>query len=187
MLIIVIVVVLLIGVLVVVLVSAEKQTVYAECPSCNKRIGLLKGVGACENCGVGLQSLNGGFKTPPAGFVADFPAFLTNLAKLKPTSACRPVWTGLCCVCGRPAVRQEKISIKSVKAHVGSVVAPTNVTQTGKLEVGYCSAHQDGVRFTFPPGMGYAKSNSQCWLSFRSFDYYREFMQTNGKVNPAAS
>jgi hypothetical protein len=173
--------------IIIFLVVAEKNTVYGTCPKCQTRIGLMKGIGACDNCGAGLQLVNGGFATPKPGFVPDFPAFRTNLSKLKHPSKWSVIWPGQCCVCGASAAREEKIKIKSVKGQVGSALAPTNLTHTDKFEVSYCGAHKDGIRFSFPPGVGNAKSNKQCLLAIRSFDYYQDFMQKNGKWKETAS
>ncbi|HET7462747.1 MAG TPA: hypothetical protein VFJ82_15945 [Longimicrobium sp.] len=168
--------------LILILVVAEKKKVYGSCPKCQERIGLMYGIGTCDHCGAAAQFVNGAFATPEPGLVADFPAFKTNLARLRHPSAWSPVWPGRCCVCGAPAIRGEKIRIKSVEGQVGPLITPTNLTHTERFDLGYCAAHRDGVRFWFPPGMATAKSNQQCLLAFRSFDYFQEFLQRNGRA-----
>jgi len=166
---------------IILVVVVSKNAVSGTCPNCKAPLNLFKPYGACQNCNQGVRFENGEFVPLEPGFVSEYPAFNTNLSKLKHPSQWSVIWPGRCCVCGRPAVRQDNIKIKSVEGQAGSALAPTNITETTKFEVGYCAAHKDGMRYLYPPGVANAKSNKQCLLAVRSFDYYREFMKNNGK------
>lgn len=169
----------LVVLIVIFLFIAEKGMVYGNCPQCKTRIGLNNGIGACEKCGEGLRFLNGEFIPLEAGLIPDNPTFSVRLSQLKCPSKWSPIWQGQCCVCRQPAARQKRIKIKRVEGHMGPLLAPMNIMETTKFEVGYCASHKNGARFSSPPGFAKAITNDECFLVIRSFDYYREFMQKN--------
>ncbi|MBI3550809.1 MAG: hypothetical protein HY078_17375 [Elusimicrobia bacterium] len=158
----------------------EKNAVRGVCPTCTTEVDLLHGVGACGRCGEALRAKENGFVPVEAGFVPDHPRFLARFSRLKPPSTWKIIWPGRCCVCAGSATREEKMDVKSVAGQVGPMLTPLNITASDEFAVGYCASHSDGVRFSFPPGIGYAKKNEQCMLAVRSVDYYREFMRENG-------
>lgn len=159
-----------------------KNTVVALCPKCNTRIGIRKGIGCCSNCTEPLKSDAGKFVPVEPGLVSDNLSFNVSMGKLKNPKKWQSTWQGRCCVCGNTASKTSKENVKIIKASIGPVLGPqNNITETTKFEIGYCNAHRDGIRFLYPPGFGNTKRTDQCFLYFRSVDFYREFMKQNAR------
>ncbi len=172
----------LFAVIIITVVVAEKNKIVGFCPNCKSRIRLSKGIGACGNCGQAMVMTNGAYAPPAKGFLPDNTQFIMSMGKLKPPTEWATIWPGRCCVCGAATDKPTTIKIKVIRGHAGPILAPSNLTDTVKYEIGYCPAHSDGMRYSFPPGVANAKYNDQCLLAIRSYDYYRDFMRENGNM-----
>jgi hypothetical protein len=161
-----------------------KNTVVAPCPACGKQVGVNQ-FGTCEHCMEPLRSVAGKVEAVPAGFVADATVFQTSLAALRHPTQWEAVWGGRCCVCGGSGTRTRALKVKSVEGHYGAVLAPTNLMQTTKVDLGYCDAHSDGVRYWNAPHFANSIDNTKCWVAFRSADFYRAFMKANSPTRSA--
>lgn len=159
-----------------------KNTVAGLCPNCNAKIGLRKGIGSCSNCSEPLKSEGGKFVAVEPGFIADNFIFSISMGKLKNPKHWQTTWQGQCCVCGNTATKTKTVNVKTISGSVGPILGPqTNISHSTKFEVGYCNAHNEGVRFLYPPGFGNTKRTEQCFLYFRSVDFCREFMKQNAR------
>lgn len=159
-----------------------KNTVTGVCPKCNTKIGLRKGIGCCSNCGEPLKNDRGKFVAVETGFTSDNFNFSISMGKLKDPKHWQTTWQGRCCVCGNAAAKTKTVNVKTISGSAGPLLGPqTNITHSTKFEVGYCNAHNEGVRFLYPPGFGNTKRTEQCFLYFRSADFYREFIRQNGQ------
>lgn len=177
-------IVIIIGAIILLLIlfamQDAKNTVTGLCPKCNTKIGLRKGIGCCGKCGEPLKSDGGKFVSVEPGLVSDNFSFSVSMAKLKNPKKWQTTRQGRCCICGSTAAKTQSVNVKTISGSAGPLLGPhTNFTESTKFEVGYCAAHRDGIKFLYPPGFGNAKRTEQCFLYFRSVDFYREFMKQN--------
>lgn len=159
---------------------SAKNTVTGVCPQCNNKIGLLKGLGCCSHCGEPLRKQGDHLVPVENGFVSDSFNFSISMGKLKDPKKWQTTWQGRCCICGNAAIGNKKINVKTIGGSTGPLLGPqVNITEKSAFEVGYCNGHKDGIRFVYPPGFGNTKHTDQCYLYFRSVDFYRHFMSQN--------
>lgn len=157
-----------------------KNIIKGICPKCSNKIGLRKGVGCCSHCGEPLQTEGTQFVPIGQNFVSDNFSFSISMGKLKDPKQWQTTWAGRCCICGNAATKTKTENVKTIRGSAGAVLGPqVNMTDTTKYEVGYCNVHNDGFKFIYPPGFGNAKRAEQCYLYFRSADFYREFVNQN--------
>jgi len=156
----------------------------APCPGCGAQVtslstGTNDGV-LCGGCKKFLEGKDGALRVTGESRIADTPLF----GALLPESF---AWPEGCCVCGKPAVRRDAISVSlpsAASAGKGAAVTALTggaVTQTGggvryTVEVPHCGDHREGASL----GAG---SGSQVRIRFRSYPYLRSFCETN-KITP---
>ncbi|MDQ2855813.1 MAG: hypothetical protein M3R68_05755, partial [Acidobacteriota bacterium] len=80
----------------------------------------------------------------------------------------------VCCVCGKPEVRREKISFRTQNAS-SALTAPTvglTSNTTISVEVPHCAEHKEGARLSGSP--------TTTIIRFRSYPYLSAFCEMNG-------
>jgi hypothetical protein len=79
-----------------------------------------------------------------------------------------------CCICGKPGVSREKISLRMQNSSSALTAAAVGVTTstTVSVEVPHCAEHKGGARLSGTPQAAHIK--------FRSYPYLSAFCQMNG-------
>lgn len=143
----------------------------STCPRCG---GQLSGLSTKANDGVLCPSCHGysegkdGLLWPTADDrIADEAIFSSPL----PAEFNFP---DKCCVCGGPATKREKVSLRTQNAS-SAITAPTvgvTTSTTVSVDVPHCATHEGGARLSGTPQSPHIK--------FRSYPYLRTFCQLNG-------
>lgn len=136
----------------------------ADCPHCGSRMSAGAAVDRC-GCGEYSRTENGRLVKVEPDYVADSPAFVTNVDQLIVRGG-NSLWPEGCCVCGAPSVRHENLSATFDSPGVGMVQRLTL-----RFNVPHCQNHKRGVEVV--GGSGWE-------LKFRSHRYWREFCRVNG-------
>lgn len=110
----------------------------------------------------------------------DMESYLTEkiLTKKGPHRVLPASWPSSCCVCGKPATRQEVIAKTLIKAGGFGRGSMRDEEITIIAErVPHCAEHSQGVCFGTLPGEGWH-------LKFRSYAYRNEFRRMNSWARP---
>jgi hypothetical protein len=91
-------------------------------------------------------------------------------------------WPAECCICGGPVERRDEFT---VGYSTGSSMGGMQIEVTRwKFKVPYCHAHSEGVRWgSFEPE-SVAYGNYGMAVKFKSYSYWKKFMQLNSEPNP---
>src|ERR1700687_3358758 len=94
-----------------------------------------------------------------------------NPSSLHPAQFTLP---GGCCICGKPEVSSEKITLRTQNASSVVTTATVGVTTstTVSVEVPHCAEHKGGARLSGTP--------QSTHIRFRSYPYLSAFCQMNG-------
>jgi len=156
----------------------------APCPGCGVPLsGLSTGSNdgvLCSGCKKFLEGKEGMLRVTDESRIAEAPLF----GAILPESF---TWPEGCCVCAKPAVRRESISVSlptasaagknlAVTALTGGVVTQSGGGDKYTVEVPHCGDHQEGALL----GSG---SGSSVEIRFRSYPYLRSFCAAN-KISP---
>ena len=143
----------------------------STCPICGTQLSGLStksndGV-LCANCHRYSEGKDGLLWQTDENRIADDPLFTSPL----PAEFTFP---GVCCICGRPEVGREKITLQT--QNTSSVVTAATVglttSTTVSVEVPHCAEHKGGARLSGTPQSTHIK--------FRSYPYLSVFCQMNG-------
>jgi hypothetical protein len=141
------------------------------CPVCDAQ---LSGLGTksndgvlCASCHRYSEGKDGSLWPTDENRIADEPIFSSPLPE-------QFTFPGECCVCGKPEVSREKISLRMQNASSAVTAATVGVTSstTVSVEVPHCSEHKAGARLSGTP--------QATLIRFRSYPYLSAFCQMNG-------
>ena len=140
------------------------------CPICDAQLGGLStksndGV-LCASCHRYSEGKDDLLWPTDENRIADEPIFTSPL----PAQFTLP---GGCCVCGRPEVTREKITLRTQNASSVVTAATVGVTTstTVSVEVPHCAEHEGGARLSGTP--------QSTHIRFRSYPYLSAFCQVN--------
>jgi hypothetical protein len=143
------------------------------CPICDAHLGGLStksndGV-LCASCHRYSEGKDGSLWPTDENRIADEPIFSSPLPE-------HFTFPGECCVCGKPEVSREKISLRMQNASSALTAATVGVTTstTVSVEVPHCSEHKEGARLSGTP--------QATLIRFRSYPYLSAFCQMNGTI-----
>lgn len=146
-----------------------------RCPACGHEVKVLRAPSPppvrCAGCSRESAYSGGRLAVIGPGFIGDQCVIgTTKTNTLVPPGEWRLPWPMQCSVCRAQATRTEDVFITM---NVG--FAPPSFVKTAKwtFKVPHCSKHNFGVFLINLPG------NENKTISFRSFDYYEEFMSLN--------
>jgi hypothetical protein len=162
-----------------------------ECPACDLYIlGARPSEGDAVLCGScrawGLYKA-GKLERVADDFVAAAPMFCAEL----PLEGLR--WPAVCPVCSQSATRTVPMRLTYTQdASFGADLATRAATlgmfkavseSTVSLEIPHCAHHADGAKLTMP----WEREQSNFGVAFRSYTYFREFVQLNHATPRKAS
>jgi hypothetical protein len=141
------------------------------CPSCGVQLSGLStksndGV-LCAGCRHYVEGKDGLLWQTDENRIADEPIFTSPLPE-------QFTFPGVCCICARPAVTREKISLRMQNASSVVTAATVGVTSstTVSVEVPHCAEHKEGARLSGTP--------ESTLIRFRSYPYLNAFCRVNG-------
>jgi hypothetical protein len=145
----------------------------STCPICGAQLSGLStksndGV-LCASCHRYSEGKDGSLWQTDENRIADEPIFTSPLPE-------KFTFPSECCVCGKPGVSREKISLRMQNASsalTGATVGVTTST-TVSVEVPHCVEHKEGARLTGTP--------QSTHIRFRSYPYLSAFCQMNGTI-----
>ena len=154
-----------------------------ECPACDLYIvGALPKTGESVLCGHCREfALYDGTRLvkPAPDHVAASPLFCAEL----PYGGMR--WPASCCACAEPATRGVRIQLQyeqsaSLERDMATRMATLGMFKaidehTISLDVPHCAQHADGAALCMP----YEKEQPSFGIAFRSYPYFKEFVQLN--------
>jgi hypothetical protein len=145
----------------------------ASCPICGEQLGGLStksndGI-LCAKCHRYSEGKDGLLWPTDENRIADEPIFTSPLPE-------RFTFPSSCCVCGKPEVNREKISLRMQNASSVATVAAVGVTTstTVSVEVPHCAEHKGGARLSGTP--------QSTHIRFRSYPYLSAFCQANDTI-----
>ena len=172
-------------------ISAGVGAKKLECPACDLYIlGARPSEGEAVLCGScrawGLYKA-GKLERVPDDHVAGAPMFCAEL----PLEGLR--WPQSCTVCSAPATRAVPVKLSytqdaSFAADLATRAATLGMFKavnehTVSLDIPHCAQHGDGAELTMP----YERAQSNFGVAFRSYPYFREFVQLNHATARKAS
>lgn len=121
----------------------------------------------CANCHKYSEGKDGVLWQTDENRIADDPMFTSPLPE-------QFNFPSGCCVCGKPDVNREKISLRMQNNSSALTAATVGVTTstTVSVEVPHCAEHQGGARLAGTP--------KATLIRFRSYPYLTAFCQANG-------
>jgi hypothetical protein len=143
----------------------------STCPICDAP---LSGLGTksndgvlCTNCHRYSEGKDGLLWQTNENRIADEPLFTSPLPE-------QFTFPNSCCVCGKPAVSREKISLRmqNNSAPLTAVTVGVTTSTTVSVEVPHCAEHKGGARLAGTP--------KATLIRFRSYPYLSSFCQANG-------
>jgi len=138
----------------------------ARCLNCGWKFGGAFHMGSlnqCPECLTWHRIDRGNLVLVPPDFIADTPDFTLDVEILKSPAEWRLPWSGLCCVCHKPATSVTELEMRTlVSQHV-----TYNRVSIVRFKFGHCTPHNRGAEI----------SGSQ--IKFRSHAYWTDFYSTN--------
>jgi|WetSurMetagenome_2_1015567.scaffolds.fasta_scaffold128909_2 hypothetical protein len=159
--------------------GAWKVAGSANCPSCGRRLTSLSLMSQssyrrCPYCENYNQDGGGWLRSLEENCIAGEPAFSIYLPK-------EFRLPDLCCLCGQPATRTEKLSLK-LRVSSGPV-AVTQQEVVVSLNAPHCDNHQGGAKLTREtrekPGTFTEPGPVATVLKVQSYAFYQEFRRLN--------
>jgi hypothetical protein len=143
----------------------------STCPICGAQLSGLStksndGV-LCASCHRYSEGKDGLLCPTDENRIADEPIFSSPLPE-------QFTFPGECCICAKPGVSREKISLRMQNSSSVVTAATVGVTTstTVSVEVPHCAEHKGGARLSGTPQATHIK--------FRSYPYLSAFCQVNG-------
>jgi hypothetical protein len=91
-------------------------------------------------------------------------------------------WPAECCICGGPVERRDQFT---VGFRTGSSMGGMQMEVTRwKFQVPYCHAHREGVNWGSYSPESVPYGNYGMAVKFKSYSYWKKFMQLNAERNP---
>jgi hypothetical protein len=156
----------------------------ATCPHCGQgtiRSFAAADPGRCNQCGEYGRIVDGKGVCLDPGFVSGFPTFEVRLRDLAHPAEWVDPWPGRCCVCSTPTNRRvafESQMLTGVQTGFGATFTTSRVY---KLELGCCPECEKPFdsELLNPPAL--KEIHSDVPMMFRSYDFWRAFLASNGK------
>jgi hypothetical protein len=156
----------------------------AVCPHCGH--GTIRSFeaaipGRCDRCGDYARIVDGKGVRIDSGFVTAFPRFEVRLGDLAHPAEWADPWPGRCCVCGAQTNRQvsfESQMLAGVQRGFGTTFTTSKVYKLGLGCCQECEKPFDSELLN-PPAL--KEIYPDIPMMFRSYDFWRAFLASNGK------